>query len=190
MLFFGDSDIARWDAEQCFPEIETVKCGVSGSLLSDAADFASYATHLFQPAFVVLVAGENDLCEDQSPEDVLKDLHRCVVALTNRDQELHVFYISAKLEPVTLELREVYKEYNQLAKTYCDATEGVTFIDCYSAMLLSARGRVDGAAVEIDETPEPEPVLFADDGLHLSAEGYRTLRQLLLEALEAHGARY
>jgi hypothetical protein len=144
LLFFGDSDIARWDTEPCFPEFETVQCGVIGSLLSDAADFASYVVNLFQPETVVLVAGENDLCEDQAPVDVQKELQRCVEALTAREEKLHVFYFGAKLEPATLELQGMYEEYNALAKAYCDETEGVTYIDCYSAMLLSARGRGRG----------------------------------------------
>jgi hypothetical protein len=112
MVFFGDSNIAKWDLlvlERKFPG--ALRCGVNGATMQDVAGSTSSFLRKYQPSSVVLVAGENDL-STLAPVDVLQSF----ISVANKisRQRVPLYYISTKPEPRTKKggLWRQYKECN------------------------------------------------------------------------------
>lgn len=163
----------RWDTGSSFPE--SLNCGVSGSLMDHAKRFAPRLVQKYRPSVVVLVAGENDLADGAPPSKVFESFKQTFSAITS---VAPLIYISTKPEPCTRELEGEYKELNRLiAQHYASKAgrsgDGGTYIDVYDSMSIGGKGK------------EPNPALFDDDGLHLSAEGYALWEGFVRQAIKS-----
>ncbi|MES2842769.1 MAG: GDSL-type esterase/lipase family protein [Pseudomonadota bacterium] len=167
VLFVGSSSIRMWSGlETAFADQPLViRRGFGGSRLSDSADLVHRLVLPYQPRLVVLYAGENDLVEGASPQDLLGHFVRFVQQVQSALPATRVAYMSIKPSPSRLAHMAAMREANLLIQTFVLNDDRLDYIDVHTAMLDN-----DGRA---------RPELFVRDQLHLSAEGYGLWRQIV-----------
>ena len=167
VLFVGSSSIRMWTGlEKAFPEQPVViRRGFGGSRLSDCADLVHRLVLPYRPRLVVLYAGENDLTEGATPQDLLGHFVRFVQQVHSTLPNTRIAYLSIKPSPSRLAHMMAMREANLLIQTHVLAHDDLDYIDVHTAML--------------DNDGQPRAELYLRDQLHLSAEGYGLWRQVV-----------
>src|SRR5580765_197613 len=74
ILFLGSSSIRLWQSlAHDFPEHKVINRGFGGSHLADCALLADRIVIPYRPKMVLLYAGDNDIAEGRTPEEVFAD---------------------------------------------------------------------------------------------------------------------
>jgi lysophospholipase L1-like esterase len=169
ILFVGSSSIRLWKTlAKDFPEARVVNRGFGGSRIADSTAFAERIIFPYEPRTIVFYAGDNDLAEGRTAEQVAADYQAFVQTVRARLPETRIAFISIKPSPLRWHLREKIESANrQIAAMKGD---GLVFIDSYSAM-LGADGK-------------PRQEMFAADRLHMNEKGYRLWTQLVKAQLD------
>lgn len=168
VLFVGSSSIRMWTGLEttAFPEQPVViRRGFGGSRLSDCADLVHRLVLPYRPRLVVLYAGENDLAEGASPQDLLTHFVWFVQQVRTALPDTRIAYLSIKPSPSRLAHMMAMREANLLVQTHVLAHDDLDFIDVHTSML--------------DNDGQPRPELYQRDRLHLSTEGYGLWRQVV-----------
>lgn len=167
VLFVGSSSIRFWTGlETAFTDQPVViRRGFGGSRLSENADLVPRLVLPYQPRLVVLYAGENDIHEGTSPQELLAHFQRFVRQVQGALPATRVAYMSIKPSPSRLNHMAAMREANLLIQSHVLQHDNLDFIDVHTAML--------------DNDGRPRPELFVRDQLHLSAEGYGLWRQIV-----------
>jgi lysophospholipase L1-like esterase len=173
VLFVGSSSIRLWDGlESAFAaEPVIIKRGFGGSRLADCADFVDRLVLPYRPRLVVVYAGDNDLAEGATPQEVLERFQRFVTAVHAALPDTRIAYLSIKPSPLREALLPLARDTNALVAAHVAAGRNLDYIDVFSAM-LDAGGR-------------PRRDLFGPDGLHLNAQGYALWRSVIADRLAA-----
>jgi len=164
LLFVGDSDIENWAdyAPEDLDEESYENVGVGGATCEEIADNEYYLEDdlaEYQPIWVILVCGENDLGDDATVDETFGYFEEVVEIIHNSGA--NVLYMGTKPEPATTDLHDMYQDYDALIKEYAqslrDNNEGnLIVVDVYASF---------------EELGNPDS-LYDDDELHLSSEGY------------------
>jgi lysophospholipase L1-like esterase len=164
VLFVGSSSIRLWDSlEEDFQALPVVtKRGFGGSRLSDCSDAVARLVLPYRPSTVIVYAGDNDLAEGATPNEVLGSFRTFVDAVHRDLPRTRIAYLSIKPSPLRAALLANIRETNRLIAGYVAHGRRLDFIDVYSRMV----GR-DG---------QPRPELFRADRLHLNRAGYALWR--------------
>ncbi len=167
VLFVGSSSIRLWnDLESQFADAPVVlKRGFGGSRLSDCVRYLDQLVISYRPRVVVLYAGDNDLAEGASPEDILERVKAFSAGVHQQLPETRVFFLSIKPSPARIKLIGKVRAANKLVKNYAEEHPQVDYIDVFTPML--------------GEDGSPRPELFAEDRLHLSRAGYALWRTVI-----------
>jgi lysophospholipase L1-like esterase len=169
VVFYGSSSVRLWvSLANDFPDLNVVNAGFGGSTLAACAHFAERLVVPLRPRSLLVYAGDNDLGDGRSPADVLGSFQALTARLDQRLPGLRIGFLSIKPSPARWSLLGAMHETNRLIGEALTGREGAFFIDVLTPM-LDAEGR-------------PRAKLYAEDGLHLSAAGYRLWR----EVVEAH----
>lgn len=159
VVFVGSSSIRMWETlEEDFPGIPVVNRGFGGSEMADALHFADRIVLPYQPSMVVVYAGDNDLWNGKSPQQVFGDFRALVQRIHREQPQTPVAFIAVKPSIARWSMADRVHETNALVAAYAASNPHVEFIDIATPMLGD------------DGTPRPE--LFLDDDLHLSEAGY------------------
>lgn len=166
IAFYGSSSIRLWHTlGSDFPERAVVNAGFGGSTLAACAHFCDRLVLPLRPASVVVYAGDNDLGDGRSPEDVRDAWNDLVRRLDAGLGSVPLLFMSIKPSPARRGLLDRIRAANALVREeLLKRSEGV-YVDLFPSML----------------TPEgePRPELFLDDGLHLNPDGYRLWREIV-----------
>ena len=165
----GSSSIRLWNLKDSFPGLPVVRRGFGGSQLADSVRYAGRIVVPCKPRIVVLYAGDNDTASGKSPEEVARDFESFVGAVRRALPETRIVYISIKPSIQRWHLAAAMREANALIRAIVEKDPAMSFVDVWPAML--------------GEDGKPRRELFVEDGLHLSAEGYRLWSRLLLPHL-------
>jgi lysophospholipase L1-like esterase len=159
VVFVGSSSIHRWDLTASFPGVRTINQGIDGSELSDAVKYVDRLIVPFEPRIVVVYAGDNDIAGGRTSEEVVVQFERLSARILTRLPQTRIVFIG--LKPSILRWSQVdrMRATNDMIRAFCMRDDRIAFVD------------VDGPMLGWDERPRRD--LFVDDGLHLSAEGYR-----------------
>ena len=165
IVFTGSSSIQRWDLSASFPDLKTINRGMSGSELSDAVRYVDRLVIAYEPRLVVVYAGDNDINNGHTSEQVAVDFERFVAKVHAKLPQTRIVFIG--LKPSILRWGQVdrMRAANTMVRAFSAHDDLVAFLD------------VDGAMLGWDEKPRRE--LFVEDGLHMTAEGYRLWSTLL-----------
>jgi lysophospholipase L1-like esterase len=165
VLFAGSSSIRLWDLRRAFPRVATINRGFGGSRIADSTHFANRIILKQRPRTIVFYAGDNDIAEGRTPEQVHADFLAFVETVQKELPTTKIIYIGIKPSPLRWKQAATQQEANALIKKYCESDERLRFIDTFGPML--------GA----DGMPRGE--LYRQDRLHLSARGYELWNSLV-----------
>jgi lysophospholipase L1-like esterase len=160
VVFVGSSSIRMWQGlEHAFQtQAPIIKRGFGGSRLSDCSSNLHRLVLPYKPRLVVVYAGDNDLAEGATPEQVLHSFEVFVSGVRAELPDARIAFLSIKPSPLRETLMPAAHATNGLIQSFAATQANVDFIDLYSKM-LDAEGR-------------PRIELFGDDRLHLNAAGY------------------
>lgn len=169
-LFAGSSSIRLWNTAESFPQFPVINRGFGGAHISDVLFFMEKIVLPYRPAAIVFYAGDNDIADGKSAEKVLADFRRFVERVRQALPETRIVFLPIKPSLARWNFWPEMKKANGLIETYCAGDERLFYADT-AAPILAGGGK-------------PGSELFLEDGLHLSAAGYRLWSEALKPALE------
>jgi lysophospholipase L1-like esterase len=167
VVFVGSSSIRLWpDLRADFPGINVIQRGFGGSRLDEVVRYTPRIVLPYTPTLIVLYAGENDLVEDRTPEQVF-DAYKTFVRLV-RDPfpQARIAFVSIKPSPSRWELVDKMRITNEMIRGFAATHPGLSFVDVFP-MMIGPNGR-------------PRSELFVSDSLHMNHNGYAIWRGMLL----------
>lgn len=172
VLFVGSSSIRMWDdLEQDFQsQPVVVKRGFGGSRMLDCAQHLEKLVVPYKPRLVLVYAGDNDLAEGRSPQDVLKSFTDFVEGVRESLPNTRIAYISIKPSPSRQHLMPQIREANSMIRAYASLADNTDFIDIFSPML--------------SESGAPRQELFTSDNLHMNDSGYDLWQKVITAHLK------
>jgi len=165
-VFYGSSSIRMWDTlAEDLDVPNAVNAGFGGSTLEACVYFFDRLIPPLQPASLVVYAGDNDLGDDKSPEQVLTSFRALTVMVERKLGPIPFGFISIKASPARFGIVDRIRRANALIQAEIENLPSVYWIDVFAAML--------------DGSGKPRTELFLEDGLHLSRSGYRVWAERL-----------
>lgn len=170
ILFVGSSSIRLWDTGKAFPMLKTINRGFGGSQLNDSIYFAERIILKYEPRSVVLYAGDNDLADKISPEELAEDFNQLVKIIHTKLPGTEIYFLAVKPSTKRWELFDKQKKANMLIATRCSQDNRLHYMDTVTPMLSS-----DG---------KPRIDLLRDDGLHVNDQGYAVWNKIMQSLLK------
>lgn len=172
VLFVGSSSVRMWKTlEKDFPDFTVINRGFGGSTIRDSIGYADRVIIPYQPKRIVLYAGDNDVAQGKTPEQVLADFKEFVATVREKLPGVRIDFIAIKPSIQRWGMVERMREANRLVRNYAREQENLGYIDIFTPML--------------GEDGKPRKELFAEDGLHLNEKGYALWTGVVGEALRA-----
>lgn len=173
ILFVGSSSIVRWDLEKYFPDLPVINRGFGGSEISDSPYYADRIVMPYAPRTVVFYAGDNDIGNGKSAEQVAADFEAFSSKVLGALPGTRIVFIAIKPSLKRWDQVGEMRRANAIIRAATEENTRLDFVD------------VDSPMIGADGTPRPE--LFVDDGLHLSPAGYELWTSLVRPYLPAPG---
>jgi lysophospholipase L1-like esterase len=166
VVFVGSSSIKNWtELGGDFPGVPALNRGFGGSTLSDVVRYEDRIVLPYHPRLVVLYAGDNDLEEGRTPDQIVADYRVFVMRLRLALPSARLVFVSIKPSPSRRAFMHLAREANRRIKSEIARDSLSTYVDVFTPMLNA------------DSQPRPE--LFLEDSLHMNREGYLLWRSLL-----------
>lgn len=165
IVFIGSSSIRFWDLAKSFPDLPVVNRGFGGSEIADSTRYADRILLPLAPQVVVLYAGDNDISMGKTPDEVVSDYRAFVAKVHDALPKTRVVFIAVKPSLSRWNLVGAMRRANEMIRAVAADDPRLAFVDIDTPMIGS-----DG---------RPRAELFVEDGLHLSAEGYKLWTSLL-----------
>jgi lysophospholipase L1-like esterase len=167
VLFLGSSSIRLWDdLETQFSALPVViKRGFGGAKLSDCVYYLDRLVIPHRPRLVLVYAGENDLAEGETADEVLRQFTALVVGVHAVLPQTRIAFISIKPSPARVRLMPEIRRANALVRQYVATAPNADFVDVFTPML--------------DGEGKPRRELFRADALHLNAKGYALWKSVI-----------
>jgi lysophospholipase L1-like esterase len=170
VFFAGSSSIVQWDLKKWFPGEAYVNVGFGGSVIADSTHFAPRILSPFKPDTVVFYAGDNDIAQNLTPEQIRDDFRAFVAAVRKDNPSCRILFIPVKPSIARWKKFDVQSRANALVCDDCSKDDRLGYVDIVPLML--------GA----DSAPSAE--LYVKDGLHLSPKGYEIWTAAVKKALK------
>lgn len=166
VVFVGSSTIRLWpDLTGDFPGVNVIQRGFGGSRLDEVLRYTPKIVIAHKPRLIVLYAGDNDLAEGRTVDQVFKD-YRSFVALVHRSMpNTKIVFVSIKPSESRWNLVGEMRWANEMIRRFTLTDTRLEYVDVFNPM-LGADGR-------------PRPELFRPDKLHMTADGYALWRSIL-----------
>ena len=168
ILFVGSSSFRMWtNVKQDFPLHSIINRGFGGSSLTDVIRYADQIIFPYQPAQILIYAGENDLASaDTVSAQMINDRFQQLFKLIRIElPDVAIAFVSIKPSPSRQHLLQKVIAANDLIKNFLTTQTKAAYIDVFSAM--------------IDEKKNPLPDLFIEDRLHMNKKGYAIWLQII-----------
>jgi lysophospholipase L1-like esterase len=171
IVFIGSSSIQKWASlPQDFPGRNAINRGFGGSRLADSTYFAHRIATKYRPRLIVLYAGDNDLFEGHTAEQVFADFKDFVAAVRQDLPDEPIAFISIKPSPSRAHLMPAMRAANALIADYARAQKNIRYVDVFTPML--------------DANGQPRAELFIEDRLHMNRAGYALWISILTPLLQ------
>ena len=170
VLFVGDDSIRKWtNLRSSFPRMKVINRGLGGSRLEDVNYYFNKIVAPYKPKTIVLCAGENDLNEGVSPEQIVEQYKYFALAVKIKLPETEILFVAVKPSPIHWQAKDRIKRVNELLKAAIEKERNSHFVDVFAAML--------------DENENPQTELFREDKLNVSEKGYAVWRNIIQKYL-------
>jgi lysophospholipase L1-like esterase len=170
IVFVGSSSIRLWDLKRSFPGVAALNRGFGGSEIPDAVSHADLLVIKHKPATVIFYAGDNDIANGRTPQQVLDDYKAFVAKVQAALPATRIAFIGIKPSIQRWALVDKVRAANALVRDYAGTDDRLGFID------------VDGPMLGWDEKPRKD--LFIADGLHMTPKGYEIWTALVRPFVE------
>ena len=171
VLIYGSSSAVKWKPYQkdlgAFP---IANRGFGGSTLAECARYVERAVIPCKPGIVILYAGDNDISQKATPEDIHASFLLLLERLRKALPDVKVIVFSMKPAPIRKVQYEKLKKVSQSLREECEKGKNLYFLDIWTPMMGA-----DG---------EPNPELFLSDHSHCNAKGYALWVSLLKPVLD------
>jgi len=171
IVFVGSSSIRLWDLEKSFPEMPVLNRGFGGSEIPDSVSHADLLVIRHKPRTVIFYAGDNDIANKRTPQQVFDDYKAFVTRVRAALPDTRIAFIGIKPSIQRWALIGSIRAANALVRKYAETDDHLGYID------------VDGPMLGWDEKPRKE--LFIADGLHMTPKGYEVWTALVRPFLSA-----
>ncbi|SEO33297.1 Lysophospholipase L1 [Luteibacter sp. UNC138MFCol5.1] len=159
VLFIGSSSIRMWSTlADDFSGYRVINRGFGGSDIDDSTAFADRILAPYHPVAIVMYAGDNDIQNGDTPEQVRDDFAAFVAKARQEQPGVPIAFISIKPSIARLSLLPNIQRANTLIRQWAMTQKNVAFLDIAPAM--------------VDAKGQPKPELFREDGLHMTPAGY------------------
>ena len=170
VLFVGSSSIRMWKTlEKDFPDLTVINRGFGGSTIRDSIRYAHRIVVPYEPKRIVLYAGDNDIAQGKTAEQVLGDFKEFVATVRAKLPGARIDFVAIKPSIRRWGMVDQMREANRLVREYAAVEKNLGYIDIFTPMLGD-----DGM---------PRKELFIEDGLHLNGKGYELWTKVVGEAL-------
>ena len=171
VLLLGSSSIQHWEkADRQLSGHQIIKRGFGGSQLSDCVAYAERIVIPYQPKWILLYEGENDILAGKSPEQIRDDFKTFVAKVKTALPETRIVFLSIKPCPARTKYFAQQEAANQLVREVIDSDAQLTYVDVRTPT-LSADGK-------------PRAELYEKDGVHLNEKGYDIWARVIQSALK------
>ena len=155
ILFIGSSSFRLWktftrDMQDLPPSINR---GFGGSTLADALYYFDRMVVKYQPKWVIMYEGDNDVAKGKTPQVIAAEYDEFKARLAKQVPGAKLVFVAARPSLARTALLEKQRELNGLIKA-----KGDYFIDMHSPFFLA-----DGSLMTD---------IFVADRLHLNEKGY------------------
>lgn len=167
-ILYGSSSIRLWEGmyEDLKP-LRPINLGFGGSTLAACVWFFDRVMEPYAAKHFVCYAGENDLGDGRTPEEVYLFFRQFQACLQKRFPEVPLTFISIKPTIARWNLEKQVRYTNQLIKQEIEKNNGNQYyLDIFDHM-LGANG-------------QPVKEFFEADGIHLTRKGYLIWKEVLL----------
>src|SRR6266404_3403952 len=166
VLFVGSSSIRMWKSlTEDLPGIKVINRGFGGSQIADSTFYVDRIVTPYRPTMIVFYAGDNDLFDGKTPQQVLEDYKAFVSRVRIKLPSTKIAFISIKPSPARASIVDQMRQANTLIRNYSSNDKRLLFIDVFTPMLGT-----DG---------NPRPELFGLDKLHMNRQGYDLWKSVL-----------
>ncbi|HKR08201.1 MAG TPA: GDSL-type esterase/lipase family protein, partial [Gemmatimonadaceae bacterium] len=119
VVFVGSSSIRMWpDLRADFPGSNVIQRGFGGSRLDEVVRYTPRIVLPYRPTLIILYAGENDLVEDRTPEQVFESYKSFVKVVRDTLPQTRIVFVSIKPSPSRWELADKMRVTNEMVRTY------------------------------------------------------------------------
>ncbi len=155
ILFIGSSSFRLWKsfAADMKGLPASINRGFGGSTLADALFYFDRMVVKYQPKWVIMYEGDNDLAKGKAPQVIAAEYDEFRARLAKQVPGAKLVYVAARPSLARTTLLEKQRELNALIKA-----KGDYFIDMHSPFFLP-----DGTLMQD---------IFVADKLHLNEKGY------------------
>ena len=172
VLFVGSSSIRMWKTlEKDFPDLTVINRGFGGSTIRDSIRYADRIIIPYHPKRIVLYAGDNDVAQGMTAQQVFGDYKEFVATVRQKLPAVRIDYIAIKPSIKRWNMVDQMREANRLIREHAESQKNLGYIDIFTPMLGP------------DGTPQKE--LFIEDGLHLNDKGYELWTKVVGDALRS-----
>jgi lysophospholipase L1-like esterase len=170
ILFYGSSSIRLWASlADDFPGIAVVNRGFGGSTIRECVEEFDRLVAPLEPDVIVLYAGENDLDQGCSPEDVAKHTEHFITLARERFGPIPILLLTIKPSPARMGNVGRIRATNALLHQIAGRHPRTHLVDVFPRML-----HTDGS---------PRHEYFCEDWLHLCPAGYQLWSEMVRERL-------
>ena len=170
IIFYGSSSVRLWvSMKKDLDPFNVLNLGFGGSTYAWCIHYFDEIFEGANPTKIVLYAGENDLAQGKTPQEVLNDCNKLVQLILKKYPDVQLAFISLKPSIEREAMIPQIIETNLLLSKYVIGELNAQFINVFGQMIT------------MDNRPRPE--LYMSDGLHLNKKGYAIWSNIIKKAL-------
>ncbi len=173
ILFVGSSIFRQWkDVAENMAPLPVLNRAFGGSRTGDQLARFEQLVPVYQPKVIVYYCGSNDLNAKpaDAPEVIFARFREFSERVRTQYPATRLIYVSATRSPDRVPRWEQVDHYNALARAYCVATPGRTFVDVNPAL--------------VDANGHPRLDLYVADKLHFHPPAYVAFTAIIKPVLE------
>ena len=173
ILFVGSSIFRQWkDVADHMASLPVLNRAFGGSRTGDQLARFDQLVPVYEPKVIVYYCGSNDLNAKPAdePDVIFARFREFSERVRAKYPATRLIYVTATRSPDRVTRWEQVDHYNALARAYCAATPGRTFVDINPAL--------------VDANGHPRLDLYVADKLHFHPPAYVAFTAILKPVLE------
>ncbi len=173
-LFIGSSSFRLWKSFDADTKgMNAFNRGFGGSTLKDALYYFDRMVVKYQPSWVFMYEGDNDLASGTSPEEIAAQFEEFSSRLAKQVPGAKLVFVSARPSLAREAMKAKQQDLNQRIAAISVKKKGHYVIDMHSPFY-----NADGSLMQD---------IFVADKLHLNEKGYAIFAKQIQNFLEKHG---